>query len=149
QIRDAKYDGDPRWVYALVATNRPHVSHVYPIAGNPGQVLEVQPVMGGKTDPGQIALPLPATEGIYRIPLEVGGGKINPVTCIVSALPQVAEQEPNDAPTQANRIAIPCGINGRIGQKRDLDHFVFAGQKGRAIRFEVKARRFGTDLQSS
>ncbi|HYT95430.1 MAG TPA: hypothetical protein VEL76_42315, partial [Gemmataceae bacterium] len=43
----------------------------------------------------------------------------------------------------------PCGINGRIGKKRDLDHFVFAAKKGQAIRFETKARRFGTPLCSS
>ena len=30
-----------------------------------------------------------------------------------------------------------------------MDHFVFTAKKGRAIRFEVKARRFGTLLRSS
>src|SRR5262249_3579659 len=44
---------------------------------------------------------------------------------------------------------IPCGINGRIEKPRDLDHFVFKATKGRAVRFEVQARRFGTPLQSS
>src|SRR5262249_59481942 len=68
---------------------------------------------------------------------------------LVSPLPQVLEQEPNDTPAQATRVTLPCGINGRIGQKRDLDHFVFAATKGKAIRFELKARRFGTLLQSS
>src|SRR5262249_33768562 len=55
----------------------------------------------------------------------------------------------NDTPEQATRVTIPCGINGRIGAKRDLDHFVFAASKGKPIRFEVKARRFGSVLQSS
>ena len=50
---------------------------------------------------------------------------------------------------QATRVTMPCGINGRIGKTRDLDHFVFAAKKGKAIRFEVKARRFGTLLLSS
>ena len=36
-------------------------------------------------------------------------------------------------------------INGRIGDRRDLDHYAFAGVKGKAIRFEVHAR-FGTVL---
>src|SRR5207245_11630438 len=30
QVRDSKYDGDARWVYALSVTNRPYVSHVFP-----------------------------------------------------------------------------------------------------------------------
>ena len=36
-----------------------------------------------------------------------------------------------------------------VGTSRDLDHFVFSAAKGKAIRFEVKARRFGTSLLSS
>src|SRR5439155_25201832 len=63
-------------------------------------------------------------------------------------LPQVLEVEPNDTPVQATRVTVPCGINGRVGKPRDLDHFVFAAIKGKAIRFEVKARRFGTVLTS-
>src|SRR5262249_33985365 len=54
-----------------------------------------------------------------------------------------------DTPKQATRVEVPCGINGRIGKNRDLDHFVFKGAKGKAIRFAVQARRFGTLLQSS
>jgi hypothetical protein len=61
----------------------------------------------------------------------------------------VLEVEPNDTPEKATRVVLPCGINGRIGAPRDLDHFVFAAKKGKVIRFEVKARRFGTRLQSS
>ena len=73
----------------------------------------------------------------------------NPTALVVSRLPQVTEVEPNDTPQQATRVTIPCGINGRIGKKRDLDHYVFHAAKGQAIRFELKARRFGTILQSS
>jgi hypothetical protein len=43
---------------------------------------------------------------------------------------------------------LPCGVNGRIGVRRDLDHFAFTGAKGKAIRFTVYARRFGTALRS-
>src|SRR5262249_2366209 len=77
------------------------------------------------------------------------GVKTNPTTLIVSPLPQVIEQEPNDTPETATRVTLPCGINGRVGKKLDLDHFVFAAKKGQALRFEVKARRFGTCLRSS
>ncbi|HZT82780.1 MAG TPA: PPC domain-containing protein [Gemmataceae bacterium] len=149
QVRDSKYDGDPRWVYALLVTNKPYVSHVYPMAGNPGQVVEVEPVGSASLVKPRVPLRAPAEAGIRQVRLDVGGTSTNPTAFIVSPLPQVLEQEPNDAPGKANRVSIPCGINGRIGAKRDLDHFVFAAQKGKAIRFEVKARRFGTALQSS
>src|SRR5262249_3221557 len=146
QIRESTYDGDPRWTYVLLATNRPYVSHVYPMAGNPGQMIEVEPVGSAK---GKVTLQAPAEPGLHRVQLTVDGVKTNPTTFIVSPLPQVLEQEPNDTPEQATKVTIPCGINGRIGAKRDLDHFAFAATKGKAVRFEVKARRFGTILQSS
>jgi hypothetical protein len=149
QVRDSKYDGDPRWVYALLVTNRPYASHVYPMAGNPGQVVLVEPVGSAKAVQAKVPLQAPAELGVGEVPLTIGQEKTNPVGFVVSPLPQVLEQEPNDEPEKATRVTIPCGINGRIGTRRDLDHFVFKGEKGKAIRFEVKARRFGTVLRSS
>jgi hypothetical protein len=149
QVRDSKYDGDPRWVYALLVTDRPYASHVYPMAGNPGQALDVEPVGSARAAEPRVRLRAPAEPGVTEVSLDVAGSHTNPVPFIVSPLPQVLEAEPNDTPEQATRVTIPCGINGRIGRPRDLDHFVFAAVKGKAIRFEVKARRFGTPLRSS
>jgi hypothetical protein len=149
QVRDSKYDGDPRWAYALRITDRPYATHVFPTAANPGQTVEVEPVGSARLVKPRVSLQTPAEPGLHTLPLDLAGTKTNPVTLIVSPLPQVIEQEPNDSPDKANRVTIPCGINGRIGAPRDLDHFVFAATKGKSIRFEVKARRFGTVLQSS
>ncbi len=149
QVRDSKYDGDPRWVYALTVTNQPYLSHVYPMAANPGQTLSVEAVGSARLLKPRLTITAPATPGIHEVQFDVGGKKTNPTTLIVSPLPQVLEQEPNDTPEQAQRVAIPCGINGRVGARHDLDHFVFKASKGKAIRFEVKARRFGTPLRSS
>jgi hypothetical protein len=149
QVRDSKYDGDPRWVYALLATDRPHATHTFPMAGNPGKELTVEPVGSARLKTDKAALKTPNMLGVTALPLDVGGTKTAPVPFIVTDLPLFTEEEPNDTPQQANRIPIPCGINGRIGAPRDLDHFVFQAAKGKAIRFEVKARRFGTLLQSS
>ncbi|MBY0523253.1 MAG: PPC domain-containing protein [Gemmataceae bacterium] len=149
QVRDSKYDGDPRWVYALIATPRPCAAHVFPIAGNPGQALDVEPVGSAALLQAKVPFKVPDSLGIGQFQLDVKGMKTNPTTFIVSRLPQVLEVEPNDTPEQATRVTIPCGINGRIGTRRDLDHFVFTATKGKAIRFEVKARRFGTVLNSS
>lgn len=148
QIRDAKYDGDPRWVYALSITNKPYVSQAFPLAMNPGQTVAIEPIGSAKLTSPRIDFKAPTEIGIHSVQLPVGKDLTNPTACIVTPLPLVMEQEPNDTPSQANRISIPCGINGRIGKKRDLDHFVFKAAKGKAIRFEVFARRFGTNLTS-
>jgi hypothetical protein len=150
QVRDSTYDGDPRWAYALLATNRPYVSHVFPMAGNAGQVVEVEPVGSARAVSSRVKLQTPREPGVHLVQLDVGNGvKTNPVAFLVSPLPQVMEQEPNDTEATATRVTIPCGINGRIGKRRDLDHFVFAAKKGQAIHFQVRARHFGTPLTSS
>ncbi|MBM4072434.1 MAG: pre-peptidase [Planctomycetes bacterium] len=149
QIRESTYDGDRRWTYALLATNQPHVTHVYPMAGNPGQMLEVEPVGSAKLAQAKMKIEIPKQPGIQRLELNINGQKANPATLIVSPLPQFLEQEPNDEPGQATRVAVPGGINGRIGKARDLDHFIFTAKKGRTIQFELMARRFGTNLNSS
>lgn len=149
QVRESTYDGDARWVYALRATDRPSASHVYPMAGKIGTTIEVEPVGSAKKTRARVALTVPAKPGVHQVQLDLGGTKTNPVTLYASRLPNVLEQEPNDTPAQANRVTLPCGINGRIGKRRDMDHYVFAATKGRAIRFELMARRFGTPLHSA
>lgn len=149
QVRDSKYDGDPRWVYALHVSSRPYAMQVFPMAANPGQTIQVEPIGSARSVQSRVALKAPMEPGLHALPLDLGQAQTNPVAFLVSPLPQVMEQEPNDAPEQAARVSVPCAISGRIGVRRDLDHFQFTATKGKAIRFEVKARRFGTVLQSS
>jgi Bacterial pre-peptidase C-terminal domain len=148
QVRDTKYDGDPRWVYALHVTDKPYVAHIYPLAVNPGKPATVEPVGSARIVQPQITFEPPSEPGIHTVTLPVGPAQTNPTACIVTPLPLITEQEPNDTISQANRFAVPGGVNGRIGTKRDLDYFVFKGTKGKAVRFEVFARRYGTELQS-
>jgi hypothetical protein len=150
QVRDSKYDGDPRWVYALLISDRPHATHTFPFVGGPGRTIEVEPVGSARKVKARATVRTPQQPGLYELPLDLGDGKMtNPVPFLVSTLPQCFEVEPNDTIAQATRINLPCGINGRIGAPRDVDRFVFKAARGKAIRFEVKARRFGTLYRSS
>ncbi len=148
ELRDAKYDGDPRWAYALAVTDQPYATHAFPMAANPGRTLTVEPVGPAKHFAPTAVLTAPTRPGVHAVPLTVGGVETNPVPLVVTPLPLAAEQEPNDTPKQANRITIPCGVNGRIQAPGDLDHYVFQGRKGKTVRLEVFARRFGTVLRS-
>jgi hypothetical protein len=150
QVRESTYDGDARWVYAILATNRAYASHVFPMAGNPGKTISVEPVGSARSVKEKVDLKVPDRLGVQQIQLDMGGGALtNPATFIVSNLPQFIETEPNDEAEKANRVTLPAGINGRIGKKRDIDHYLFDAKKGKAIRIELKARRFGTLLNSS
>jgi hypothetical protein len=119
------------------------------MAGNPGTTVAVEPVGSAHDVAPRVSLAVPKEPGVQSVQLDVGGHRTSPVTFIVSDLPQVLEQEPNDDPGKATRFTLPAGLNGRIGKQRDLDHFVFAGKKGQPVRLELTARRFGTPLNSS
>jgi hypothetical protein len=153
-VRDAKYDGDPRWAYALTITDRPYVKHLFPLGFTRvpgGFTTAVEPVLGDAKTGAKWTVTVPVEKlGVQTVTFRsaVSDHWTNPVPVVVTDLPAVLEAEPNDAPKAATRVSLPCGVNGRIGQKRDLDHFVFTATKGKAIRFEVFARRFGTVLRS-
>lgn len=148
QVRDARYDGDPRWAYALSITDRPRVAQVFPLAANPGQTVQVEPVGSARLAAPKVTFTAPKEPGLHSVTLDVNGQATNPTAFVVTPLELVTEQEPNDTPSQATRLPVPGGANGRIGKRRDLDHFAFRGTKGKAIQFEVFARRFGTELTS-
>src|SRR5262249_41475467 len=111
QIRESTYDGDPRWVYALLATDRPYASHVYPMAGRSGDVIDVEPVGSAKRVKPKVQLKVPAANGLHQLRLPIDGAETNPVTFVVASMPQHLEVEPNDTPAQATRVTLPCGIN--------------------------------------
>src|SRR5205823_2530978 len=61
-----------------------------------------------------------------------------PVALTVSDLAETVEQEPNDDPTKATKVTVPCGISGRFHQKGDVDHYVFALKKGQRTIIEAQ-----------
>jgi hypothetical protein len=148
-IRDAKYDGDPRWSYAVTITDRPYVKQIFPIGVPPSATVVFEPVLSIPQRP-QWSATTPASPGLHSISLRPPGSSrpTNPVPLVVSNVPIQREQEPNDTPAQANPLPVPGGVNGRIGQRRDLDYYRLALKKGQTVVLEVFARRFGTELTS-
>jgi hypothetical protein len=147
-VRDAKYDGDPRWSYALLISNTPRAVQSFPLAVNPGATVKALPVGSASSAGNAWTVTAPKEPGVHTVSLKANGLETNPVPVVVTPLPLVDEVEPNDSPNQATRMTLPGGANGRIGTRRELDHFVFTAKKGKAVRIEIFARRFGTPLTS-
>jgi hypothetical protein len=147
QVRDAKYDGDPRWVYALGITDRPYAAHVFPL-GVSGREATVEAIGSAGLRRKAWTLRPGPTPGIHTTLLADDRVVTNPVAYVTSPVAAGVEAEPNDTPAAANALSIPAGMNGRIGAKRDLDHFRFRGAKGEPVALTVYARRFGTPLRS-
>jgi hypothetical protein len=60
-----------------------------------------------------------------------------------SNLPKVAEAEPNNQHTRAQRITPPCEIDGRFYPAADVDTFEFTAKKGDVWWVEVVSERLG------
>lgn len=149
QVRDARFDGDPRWAYALAITNKPYSAINFPLAANPGKSVEIEPFGSARLASTKMTVNAPSDPGIHQVQVPIGRlGLMNPTPMVVTTVPLANEVEPNDTPKQANELPVPGGINGRIQEARDLDHYLFQGKKGKPVRLEVYARRFGTPLHS-
>lgn len=57
--------------------------------------------------------------------------------------PKVADTEPNNQQTQAQKIALPCEIEGRFYPAADVDTFEFSAKKGDVWWVEVASERLG------
>lgn len=149
-VRDATYAGDPRWAYAVTITDRPFARQPFPLGVTRGTQVQFEPVMSDPGSKPKWTLTAPDKLGLQTVVFArpEPDQPANPIPVIATELPTTREAEPNDAPKDATRITVPGGVNGRIGVRRDLDHFVFPAVKGKAVRLEVFARRFGTLLRS-
>ncbi len=147
QIRDVRYMGMAGWTYCLMMTRKPFLVNLYPMAGERGKPVEVQPVgfnLGGMQ---QSRVEVPMMEpGPMDVRLKAGAEMTNPVPFIVSDTPQILETDGNDAFAKATATSLPAGLNGRIEKENDVDLFRFKGTKGQAYTFEAFARRYGSSL---
>lgn len=73
-------------------------------------------------------------------------GKTPPHEILVAAA--LPEKEPNDGFRQAQSIALPALIEGRIERPRDVDVFRIEGRAGQKLRAEVLAARHGSPLDA-
>ncbi len=148
QIRDAKFEGDARWVYALRITQHPDASHVFPLAHSSGMEQTVELIGTGVALQKKAPLRIPdaTPRGEFLAPLTWDGQPLMPVPIWVSDLPV---RTPAEAEWPSGiQLEIPCCINGRLTQPRQAHAMRFEAKAGQIIRFEVIARRFGTSFYS-
>ena len=87
--------------------------------------------------------------GAREVRVATTNGISNPVTVNVSDLPEIAEQEPNHTPAEAQRITLPVAISGVIRTSTETDLFRFQGHPGEHLIFDVQANRTGSPLDAT
>lgn len=134
---------------------------IYPAGGQAGQVLtvEFQGAQGGLQHPKTILIDGPPGISVGEIksldtnritaqltiaPEAVPGrralrvateqaGLTNLAWFVVGRLPEKAETEPNNRTEQAEAVAVPITINGRIQAPTDVDTYRFTAQAGQKL----------------
>ncbi len=144
EIRDVRYSGNADWQYCIEVNDRPFVTNVYPMRVVPGASTKVELIGFNLPADKTAALTVPANtpDGLHWIVLTLANGqKTNAVPVVVSRLPEVLEAPGNNNIfDQAQAIAVPSGISGRIETEDDVDCYAFPAKAGEKFAFEVIAR---------
>ncbi|HVK59200.1 MAG TPA: hypothetical protein VM735_10490, partial [Candidatus Kapabacteria bacterium] len=125
-VHDVGYGGGAGYDYRLRVSNDPLIWYTFPLVDFSEVAARFEAVGEG------------TEAGVSRSPA-------NPPTVpLLPAGAQVAEMEPNDARTNAQRISYTVTLNGRLANARDTDVFHFAVKKGERLKFKSGTRSLGS-----
>jgi hypothetical protein len=147
-IRDSIYRGREDFVYRLTMGELPFVTSIFPLGGRAGTLVSVE--LNGWNLPETTLTRAFNDDTIGTVPVSIRQNErlSNMFPIALDSLPEIIEQEPNDAPDKAQPVACPIIINGRIDAPGDWDLFRFEGLAGEEIVAEVRARRLNSPLDS-
>jgi hypothetical protein len=77
----------------------------------------------------------------YR--LDSPQGLSNPLLISIAGAPVVIEQEPNNDPSKAQLIKLPCEVVGQFYPRDDQDWIAFEAKKGDVLWIELTSQRLG------
>jgi hypothetical protein len=148
-LRDFRHLGGGDFRYRLTVGVLPYVSGTFPFGAQRGRTTELT-LEGVNLDSKKLVIEVAADApgGRQELRANAGRGLSNPFPLVVSDLPHMAENEPNSALDQADRIEPPVAINGLIGKAKDYDAFRFRAGAGQRLVFDVLAHQVGSRLDA-
>jgi hypothetical protein len=173
RVSDFVYAGNNDYSYRLKVHTGPHVDFIVPPVGVPGSTAKYtvfgrnlpgsQP--GGIAGDGtqleklevQITLPqasdqLQFATGPHSRESNIDGtswtysaanGSSNSILISYAPRAAVAETEPNNEATKAQKITVPAEVSGQFQQRSDIDYFEFEAKAQQVFWIDVFARRLG------
>jgi len=148
EIKDALFRGREDFVYRLTIGAVPFITSVFPLGGTAGTRTNTE-LTGWNLPTTRLTVDAKGNQpGLFPISLRTGTINSNRVPFALDALPEVMEREPNNSVKEAQTLALPVIVNGRIQQAGDEDVFRLDGKAGMQVAIEVAARRLGSPLDS-
>ncbi len=135
--------GGPNFVYRITLTKEPFARLAFPGGGQTGQsqVLELLTLTGEAPFRSlQQSITLPAVPGDFwwNPPGQSGALPLG-----VGTIPELIEQEPNETAGEANKVALPITLNGRLATSTDEDWFTFAAKAGQTVSVQCQSAGAG------
>lgn len=144
---DVSAKGNAAYVYRLTVTTGPFARTAFPAGVKRGTKSPVT-LQGWNLDKAtatqtvDATLAPPADQLLFRPAAPTG----DLLWLALSDANDVTEVEPNDTPTNAQPVAFPATLNGRIGRPGDVDRFAFTAKKNERFNFRVRAAELHSPL---
>jgi hypothetical protein len=150
EIRDTRWAGGGDFYYRLRIGDFPCATTAVPMAAKRGSQAVVSfagPVVEGVAPVTVAVPPDPTVHSLWVTPRGANGLAGWPVALGVSDLTELVEQEPNNEPAKATRIAAPGAVTGRFQTKGDVDCYVFASKKGQRWIIQSQSHEFNSPTE--
>lgn len=148
EIRDSIYRGREDFIYRIAVSEQPFITQIFPLGGQSGVKTSVS-IAGWNLSDTRLPLDTqPGDNSIRQTVYPRGELLSNSISYAVDELAECNEAESNDTIKDAQQIALPKIINGRIDERGDVDVFQFHGHAGNNVAAEVYARRLNSPLDS-
>jgi hypothetical protein len=131
----------------------PYVRSVFPLGVTRGQTARLAVSGSNLEGVTEVSLPVASSAApgsILAVDVRLSSRKqpSSARTVVVADGPQSVEQEPDDAWSSAQELAVPGGASGLFGHDGDVDFYRFRAKKGERILVEVYGRRLGSPVDS-
>ncbi len=148
RVFDALYRGREDFVYRISIGELPLLTGIFPLGGNEQTLARLQ-WQGWNVKGAQLKLGArDEAQGIQWVSVVQDGLVSNCLPFLLSEQAATSDTEPNNSPENAQQVALPAIINGRIDSPGDWDVFEVAGVAGQPLVAEVLARRLDSPLDS-
>lgn len=147
EIHDSLYRGREDFIYRISMGELPFVTSLFPAGRTAGSAVTPRTTGWnlGKAQPSAVESPKP---GMQILAITQNGLSSNFVPFAIDRLPDEFDREGNDSLANAQKVALPVIVNGRVDRADDWDVFQFSGKAGETVVAEVHARRLDSPLDS-
>lgn len=140
EVRDVSYRGGDDFIYRLRIGDFPLATSPLPMAmkrGSKGTIRFAGPSIEDAQDLEFSAPANPDADSIWVAPKSKNGQYGWPVCLLLTDSDEKLEQEPNNDPAKATKLAIPSAVTARFLEKGDMDYFSFSAKKDQRLTLDV------------